>query len=73
MPSKANLELKLEKSNIVRDEVMKRFWIKQEDLRRIRFRVKPWLFADAKRPILSVVVSHLDKPSAETVAAAAGN
>ncbi len=73
IPSKANLEIQLKKSNIVRDEVMKRFWIKQKDLRRIRFRVKPWLFADAKRPILSVVVSHLDKPKAGSVASATGN
>ncbi len=58
MPSKANLERQLAKSVELRSQVENMFWLKPHEKPRIRYRVKPWLFADAKRPVLSVVVSR---------------
>ena len=57
MPSKANLDRQLDKSVGLRSEIERMFWLKPQDRSRIRYRVKPWLFSDAKRPVLSVVFS----------------
>lgn len=58
MPSKVNLDSNLEKSVKLRSEIERMFWLKPEELARIRYRVKPWLFSDAKRPTISVVFSQ---------------
>ena len=58
MPSKNELERQLNKSVKLRSEVENMFWLKPNEKRQIRYRVKPWLFADARRPVLSVVVSR---------------
>ncbi|NND98565.1 MAG: hypothetical protein HKN47_14690 [Pirellulaceae bacterium] len=60
MPSQKNLEQQLKKSISFRAQVEQMFWLKPTDKARIRYRVKPWLFADAKRPIVSVVLSKTD-------------
>jgi flagellar motor protein MotB len=57
MPSKRNLEQQLAKSIELRSHVEQVFWLKPSEKKRIRYSVKPWLFADAKRPVLSVVYS----------------
>lgn len=57
MPSQKNLEQHLAKSVKLRSQVEQMFWLKAREKARIRYSVKPWLFADAKRPVLSVVYS----------------
>ncbi len=57
MPSGSELQRKLELADDFREHVEQVFWLKAEDKRRINFRAKPWLFSDAKRPKLSVVVA----------------
>ena len=57
MPSQKNLEQQLTKSVGLRSQVEQMFWLKPNEKTRIRYSVKPWLFSDAKRPMLSVVVS----------------
>lgn len=57
LPSKTEVKRQLAKSFQVRTEVEKLFWIKPEMENRIRYTVKPWLFTDAKRPVISFVMS----------------
>lgn len=59
MPDQISLEKNLDNSLRLRADVEKLFWLKPQEKERIRYRVKPWLFADAKRPVLSVVVSDV--------------
>ncbi len=56
MPAASSLKRKLDKSVELRREVERTFWMKANQKTRIRYRVKPWLFADAKRPYLSVIL-----------------
>lgn len=56
MPSASSLGRKMNQSNDLRDEVERTFWMRSDQKSRIRYRVKPWLFTDAKRPYLSVVL-----------------
>jgi flagellar motor protein MotB len=63
MPSKQNLDRQLDKSIDLRAEIERMFWLKPQDRARIRYRVKPWLFSDAKRPVLSVVFSKTGEPA----------
>jgi hypothetical protein len=57
MPSGKNLQAKLDKSVRLRAQVEKLFWLNSGQKSRIRYSVKPWLFSDAKRPVVSVVYS----------------
>lgn len=57
MPSKDSLQRKLKVSERLRAEVEKAFWLSPTQRTRIKYRVKPWLFSDAKRPTISVVFS----------------
>ncbi|TWU02166.1 hypothetical protein Pla52n_32150 [Stieleria varia] len=65
MPSPASLANRLDQSVSIRREVEQMFWLTAGEKSRIRYRVKPWLFADAKRPIVSIIFSRLgDTPLA---------
>ena len=71
LPSEVGIEAGLKKTVELRSQVEKFFWVKPNDRSRISYRVKPWLFSDALRPQLSVVMSTADatntkEPSAET-------
>ena len=57
MPSPSHMERLLDSSIQVRNEVESLFWLDLDERRRIRYRVKPWLFSDAKRPVLSVIIA----------------
>jgi hypothetical protein len=63
MPSASSLKRKLQQSVDLRKEVEQTFWMREDQKTRIRYRVKPWLFADAKRPYMSVILGK-EKPSA---------
>lgn len=56
MPSKKEIDRTLEKSLAVKEELETMFWIKGKNENRIRYSAKPWLFSDAKRPIMSFVL-----------------
>ena len=56
MPSATSLDRMLKKSAQLRSEVESTFWMQARQKSRIHYRVKPWLFADARRPYLSVVL-----------------
>lgn len=58
MPSPVDMKKKLLLIEEFKSRVETIFWLKDADKKRIRYRVKPWLFADAKRPILSVVLAN---------------
>ncbi|MEO1526407.1 MAG: flagellar motor protein MotB [Planctomycetota bacterium] len=64
MPSQQALERKLKTSERLRGEVEKAFWLSPVERTRIRYRVKPWLFSDAKRPTVSVVYSKSGRSDA---------
>lgn len=61
MPSKTALDQKLKISERLRGEVEGVFWLSPAQRTRIKYRVKPWLFSDAKRPTVSVVYSKTGK------------
>lgn len=56
MPNASSLKRKLDKSAELRKEVESTFWMRGNQKSRVKYRVKPWLFADAKRPYLSVIL-----------------
>ncbi|QEF97640.1 flagellar motor protein MotD [Stieleria maiorica] len=58
MPRGSALKRKLDKSVELRKEIERTVWMKASQKSRIRYRVKPWLFADAKRPYLSVILGR---------------
>lgn len=64
MPSKGSLQRHLEQSHAVRREVESKFWLEGDAQKKIRYRVKPWLFSDAKRPVITVVCSELQSSAA---------
>jgi flagellar motor protein MotB len=57
MPSRSEIERQLEKSYKVRAEIESMFWLKPDMEDRLRYTVKPWLFSDARRPVMSFVMS----------------
>ena len=57
MPSRGQVNKELKRSLEVRSEIEELFWIKENMERRIRYTVKPWLFTDARRPVISFVMS----------------
>lgn len=59
MPSPIIINKYLKKSVEIRKEIENKFWIRPQDRTRIRYTVKPWLFSDAKRPIISFVVANI--------------
>lgn len=61
MPSPAIFRESLDESVQVRDKIYETFWIREDAKDRFLIRVKPWLFADAKRPIYSLVFSRLSE------------
>ncbi|MEM6469465.1 MAG: flagellar motor protein MotB [Planctomycetota bacterium] len=62
LPSAGSLDRKLAKSRDLREEVERTFWMRSVEKSKVRYRVKPWLFADAKRPYLSVILGEKDSP-----------
>jgi flagellar motor protein MotB len=62
LPSAKNLSENLARSQKLRAEVEQSFWLKPYQRARIRYRVKPWLFSDAKRPVLSIVIGKIGSP-----------
>ncbi len=60
MPSKSEIERKLSKSFNLKSEIEELFWIKPTMKSKIRYIVKPWLFTDAKRPVISFVMSETE-------------
>ena len=60
MPSPGSMRRHLDKTMAMRREVKAKFWIDEKSESRISFRVKPWLFSDAKRPVVSIVLSSID-------------
>jgi hypothetical protein len=63
VPSQTVITRTVDKSVKLRGQVEKLFWVKPDDRKRINYRVKPWLFSDAKRPQLSVVMSKAETAS----------
>ena len=61
MPSPVVIEKTLYKSDKVMTELKSKFNLNKPNNRQFRVVVKPWLFSDAKRPIISFVVGNLDK------------
>ncbi len=59
IPNASGLKRKMDKSIEVRKEVESSFWMKANQKTRIKYRVKPWLFADAKRPYLSIILAEV--------------
>ena len=59
MPGAFSLKRKLDKSTELRSEVERTFWMKGSVKYRIQYHVKPWSFADAKRPCLSIVLGKI--------------
>ncbi|OYP32298.1 flagellar motor protein MotB [Rhodopirellula sp. MGV] len=62
MPKASSLKRTLDKSAAMRKEIESTFWMDQSTRSRIKYRVKPWLFADAKRPYLSVILGRQASP-----------
>ncbi len=58
MPSPVIINKHLKMSVDIRKEIESKFWIKPDVKDRIRYTVKPWLFSDAKRPVISFVVGQ---------------
>jgi flagellar motor protein MotB len=63
VPSQTVMTRTVDKSVELRGQVEKLFWVKPDDRKRITYRAKPWLFSDAKRPQLSVVMSKTETGS----------
>lgn len=61
MPSRSEMERKLSRSFVVKANVEELFWIKPSLKSRIRYSVKPWLFTDARRPVISFVMSETER------------
>jgi len=60
MPSRSEVVRKLKKSFEVKSEIEELFWLTPEMKKQIRYNVKPWLFTDAKRPVISFVISETE-------------
>ena len=61
MPAAISLNKKMDELKRVRQEVESAYWMNAKQRTRVKYRVKPWLFADAKRPYLSVVIGKEGK------------
>jgi hypothetical protein len=61
MPSPVIIEKYLNLSMDVTKEIDARFTISPSSRKRMKIVVKPWLFSDAKRPVISFVVGDLSK------------
>ncbi|MCR9293698.1 MAG: hypothetical protein NXI32_13320 [bacterium] len=68
VPSQKNLEVQLVRLEKLKAEVLSKFWIKPSERNRILFRTRPWLFADAKRPVFSIVVAERETSPAADLA-----
>jgi flagellar motor protein MotB len=68
MPSASSLARKMVRAVDLRGEVERTFWMQQSQKDRIHYRVKPWLFSDAKRPYLSVILGRKGTSSSPTAA-----
>ncbi len=58
VPSPTVIGKMLRKTELIKAEVNSKFSINMNVQNRIRYTVKPWLFSDAKRPIISFVVAN---------------
>ena len=58
MPSRSELDRKLAASYTIKAEIERLFWITPKMQPQICYTVKPWLFSDAKRPVISFVTSE---------------
>ncbi|QEG23378.1 flagellar motor protein MotB [Mariniblastus fucicola] len=61
MPSSGEVNRELSKSFDVKKEIEKLFWLTPAMKNQIRYTVKPWLFTDAKRPVVSFVMSETER------------
>lgn len=59
MPGQKEMLRRLDKMTKFQKNIENMFWISPDQKRRIKYRVKPWLFSDAKRPVLSVILSRV--------------
>ena len=59
MPSPTMIGKSVDKSAQIKQQIEKSFFIRKTAQQRIRFTAKPWLFSDAKRPIISFVVGKI--------------
>ncbi len=57
MPSPVVIENDLKLSRDLESQLDQLFWITPEQKRRMRIIVKPWLFSDARRPVISFSLS----------------
>ena len=57
VPSNTVINKMLIKSEQVKKEIESKFWTKSNWKSRLRITVKPWLFTDAKRPVITFVVA----------------
>lgn len=64
MPSKSEIDRQLLNSYQIREEIESLFWIDQKSKDKFRYSVKPWLFSDAKRPVISFVYTET-RPATE--------
>ncbi|MEM7454273.1 MAG: flagellar motor protein MotB [Planctomycetota bacterium] len=58
MPAQAVIDNSLETSLTVRNQIENAFWLTTGERQRIKYSVKPWLFSDAKRPVISFVIKE---------------
>lgn len=57
VPGKVTIDKTLYQSINVKMEIENKFWLKPEERKKVRYGVKPWLFSDAKRPLISFILS----------------
>ena len=61
MPSPTIINKTLTKTQLIKKEIQSKFQLSLSSNDQIRYSVKPWLFSDAKRPVISFVVGQLDR------------
>lgn len=61
MPSPKAMATAMDQAEKIQTQIDKRFFLTDQKRRRLRFSAMPWLFSDAKRPIMSFVVSRMDR------------
>ena len=60
MPSPKAIGRAMDQAEKIQQQVDALFYLTAQKRRRLRFSAMPWLFSDAKRPVMSFVVSRLD-------------
>ncbi len=60
LPSELAMNQAIEKAILIKQQLAKSFFLTPMQEEQVRFSAKPWLFADAQRPIVSFVVSRTE-------------